>query len=170
MAEAVVPAQGQPGEPPEHALMRFMGRLMTGYESMASKLIEQAEISNGRVATMEKALARQSEMHMRMTEQYEELLSLRHERELQSAAAKRDAELKHAIVTDIRTLAPIVVKKLAGIPVADENSFRTLLDTFTPDQFESAISGRPLVLTDGQRELLAAMLDSIAKREEKEVA
>lgn len=150
---------------PEHAIVKLLNRLITHHEVMTARILEMADVSSQRASAAEKTVARHAEAHLKTIEQLEELLSLRHERELKSAQAKRDAELKGAIVSDLRALAPLVVKKFAGIPLADGSGFKDLVASISEEQFGAMISGQPVTFTDAQRELLVAALGKEADKE-----
>lgn len=148
-------------------LRAFMGRLMTGYEAAHRRVADLCDTMAARAEKAEGATARALELQIRLAEEREELISKRHQRELEASAAQRRQDAFSDVTRDVRALLPLVGKKLLGAPLTgnDSHGLQDLLGTMSPEQVTSVIETGTLKLSQAQRELLAATLASLASGE-----
>lgn len=153
-------------------LRQFNSRLMTGYESSHRRTMELCEMLAARLEGAEKATARVLELQVRVAEEREELISQRHRRDLESELAKQKSASFAALAGDVRSLTPLVLKRLLGIPLTgnDSHGLQDLLATLEPAQIGEVIETGVLKLTVGQRQLLTSTLSSLGESEAKRSA
>lgn len=157
---AVSPSTGLDSE-----LRQFVSRLMAGYEASHRQIAELCQTMASRAEKAEGIAARSLELQVRLAEEREDLMSKRHQRELESAAALQRREAFAQVATDIRALLPLVGKKLLGAPLTgnDSHGLQDLLGTLTGEQVGTVIETGTLQLTVAQRHLLASTLASLAE-------
>lgn len=148
-------------------LRQFNSRLMAGYEAAHRRLLDGYDALATRLSSSEGAMTRALELQLKMTEEYERLLSLRHERELRAESARARNEALTAITRDVRALAPVVAKKFLGVPLTgnDSHGLQDLLASLTPEQLDAIMTSGEVKLSDAQRQALAATLGSLAEKE-----
>jgi len=148
-------------------LRQFVTRLMAGYEAAHRRLLDGYDALASRLASSEGAMTRALELQLKMTEEYERLLSLRHQRELDAERARARNEAVTAITRDVRALAPVVAKKLLGVPLTgnDSHGLQDLLASLSSDQLDAVMTNGTLELSDAQRQALVATLGSLAEKE-----
>lgn len=142
---------------------QFVSRLMTGYEAGHRRVADLCDTLVARLEKAEAVTARSLELQVKIAEEREELISRRHTRELEAQAASTKAEAFSKLTADVRALAPLLGKKLLGIPLTgdDSHGLQDLLSTLTPDQIGGVIESGTLTLTLGQRQLLGATVLSL---------
>lgn len=153
-------------------LRQFNSRLMAGYEAAHRRLLDGYDAVSARLNSSEGAMTRALELQLKMTEEYERLLSLRHERELRAESARARSEALGQITRDVRALAPVVAKKLLGVPLTgnDSHGLQDLLASLDADQLDSIMTSGKLELSEAQRQALAATLGSLAQKEASDAA
>lgn len=156
-----------PGElDPE--MRAFMSRLMTGYESMARSCVSMADSAMARANAAEANAQKAIEARLKAVQEYEELLSQRHERDLSAQIAAHRVAAFGDIARDIRALAPLLLKKLLGAPLTgkDSHGMQDLINSMSEDQVEALMMRGELKLSEAQRHLMAATLMSLAEAEQ----
>jgi hypothetical protein len=148
-------------------LRAFMGRLMTGYEAAHRRVADLCDTMAARAEKAEGATARALELQIRLAEEREELISRRHQRELEADAARQRQNAFSDVTRDVRSLLPLIGKKLLGAPLTgdDSHGLQDLLTTMSADQIASVIETGTLQLSQAQRQLLGATLASLASTE-----
>lgn len=146
-------------------LRQFMGRLMTGYEAAHRRVADLCEVMALRAEKAEAVAARSLELQVRLAEEREAMISRKHQRELEADAARTRQEAFADVTRDVRALVPLVGKKLFGVPFSgnDSHGLQDLLATLTTEQIGTVVESGRLELSQAQRQLLAATLDSLAK-------
>lgn len=150
---------------------QFMSRLMLGYEAAHRQVTDMSLLLAKRAEQAEEMVARSLKLQMQIAEEREDLISQRHKRELESAAAKQRADAHALIGREIKALLPLVGKKLLGVPLTgnDSHGLQDLLASMSSEQIESVMSTGKLEFSMAQRELLASTLSSLAEREQKQL-
>jgi hypothetical protein len=140
---------------------------MAGYESAHRRVLDSNEQMAARLVATEGAMTRALELQIRLTEEYEKLLSLRHERELAAEQSRARSEAMTSITRDVRALAPIVAKKLLGVPLSgnDSHGLQDLLGSLSGEQLDAVMTSGKLELSEAQRQALAMTLGSLAEKE-----
>lgn len=153
--------------PVDAELRQFMSRLMAGYEAAHRRVADLCETMAQRAEKAEAIAARSLELQVRLAEEREELLSKKHQRQLEADAARKRQEAFADVTRDVRALVPLVGKRLLGIPLTgnDSHGLKDLLETLTAEQIASVIEHGRLELSQGQRQLLASTLSSLASQE-----
>lgn len=148
-------------------LRAFMARLMTGYEAAHRRMADLCDLLAVRAEKAEGAAARALELQLRLAEEREELISRRHQRELEATLVHQRHEAMADITRDMRALMPLIGKKLLGVPLTgnDSHGLQDLLGTLTPEQISDVIERGTLQLSPAQRQLLGATLASLASSE-----
>jgi len=146
-------------------MVRFMSRLMAGYEAAHRTVVDSFAILAARTEKAEAIAARAIEMQLRLAEEREELLSKRQHRELEAKVAAQRQESVAQLSTDVRTLLMLTGKKLLGVPLSgnDSHGLQDLLKSFEPAQIDELMSSGQLQLSVAQRHLLASTLSSMAE-------
>jgi hypothetical protein len=151
---------------------RFVSRLMTGYEMMARRMCEMADAAMVRAEKAEAVTQRTLELQVRLQEEREDLISRRHQRQLEVEQAARKAEAFQEMQRDFRAVALLAGKKFLGAPLSgdDSHGLQDLLSSMTAEQIDDVISKGEVKLSEPQRQLLAATLMSLAGKNEGEAA
>lgn len=147
----------------------FVGRLMTGYESAHRRVADLCDTLSARLEQAEGTVARALDMQLKLAAEREELLSARHSRELEARLVEQRGEVIADIGRDVRSLLPLAAKRFLGAPLTgnDSHGLQALLSTFDEQQVEDIIVGGQLKLTEGQRLLLGAVFQDLAKSEKE---
>lgn len=111
---------------PEVAVVKFMGRLMTGYETMARMVTASNETLRQELHSLRAHERTIEERRMAALEAEEDAKTQRHERELAAERAKRRLILEADIMGDVKALLPVVVNKFAGKALLAESDKQTL--------------------------------------------
>lgn len=147
----------------------FVGRLMTGYESAHRRVADLCDTLAARLEQAEGTVSRALDMQLKLAQEREELLSARHQRDLESEMVRQRGEVFSDIGRDVRSLLPIAAKKFLGAPLTgdDSHGLQALLSTFSGDQIEQIIVDGQLKLSDSQRILLGSVFADLGKTGEK---
>lgn len=145
-------------------VVRFVGRLMTGYEAAHRRVGDLCDTIMARLNEAESVAARSLEMQIRVASEREELLSARHQREMEAELVRQRGEAVNDIARDVRSLLPLAAKRLMGAPITgnDSHGLQDLLGTMSEQQVEDVMLKGELKLSPGQRQLLAAVLQDLA--------
>lgn len=178
MSAATIPGYPDDGAPQAQSaelspdMRQFVSRLMAGYEAAHRRIVDIHDATLARLDRAESAAARAVDTQLKMAEEYERLVSLRHERELATQLTARKVEAFGSIAKDLRSLAPIALKRWLGIPLSgnDTHGMQNLLASLDEQQIEALMSRGELRLTEGQRMALAMVIGSIAEAEEPAAA
>jgi len=164
-----LPVSPSTGLDPE--VRQFMSRVMAGYEAAHRTIADMARDSNKSTVELHKAVHSAIAMQMRAAEEREELISKRHKRDLEAAAAQQQQATAAELKGDVRSILMLVAKKYFGIPLTgnDSHGLNDLLSTMTPDQVQSVIETGHLQLTSAQQQLLAETIISIGDAEAKKL-
>lgn len=157
-----IPASAATGLDPE--VRAFMSRLMAGYEAAHRTIAGMCESMSTRAEKAEGIAARALTLQVQLAEEREELVSRRHTRELEAAAAKQRSDAFGAVTKDVSALVPLIIKRLVGVPLTgdDTHGLQDLLGSLSADQIETVVTSGKLELSIGQRQLLTATLVSLA--------
>jgi len=149
----------------------FMGRIMTGYEQANRRLADLCETMVHRAEKAEELASSALESRMKLTLEYEELLSQRHRRELEAEAAKQKQAAFAQVAHDVRVIAPLLLKRLIGIPLTgdDSHGLQDFLSTMTPEQFDTLMGEGRLELSIPQRQQLLGVINAFAAGERKKL-
>jgi hypothetical protein len=152
-------------QPFDADMVRFMARLMAGYESAHRTVVDSFQILAKRAEQAEAIASRAIEMQLRLAEEREELLSKRQHRDLEAKVAAQRQESVAQLSTDVRTLLMLTGKKFLGVPLSgnDSHGLQDLLKSFSSDQIDELMSSGQLQLSVAQRHLLASTLSSMAE-------
>jgi len=150
----------------------FMSRVMTGYESMVRRVCDMADSASARTERLELALQRSIEAQLDAVKEREELLSMRHQRELDTKLTERKAEAISDLSRDVRSLAPLVMKKFMGIPLTgnDSHGLSDFLNAMGEEQVYQLMTTGELRLSVSQRQLLGQTIMALAEDEKKKRA
>lgn len=150
----------------------FFSRVLTSHESLVRRVVEGAEEREKRADRLEAALERSIEARLEAVAEREDLLSQRHHRDLEAAAAKQRSEAFSEVTRDIRALAPLVLKKFMGVPLTgnDSHGLTDLLGSMSDEQLMHVMTTGQLQLTIGQRQLLGQTIMSLAEAEKAKQA
>ena len=147
---------------------QFMSRLMTGYESSHRQLRDFCDSLVQQLNQSQQNTNRSLELQIKLAQEYEELVSQRHRRDLEADAARHRKESFNELTKDVRSLALLAGKKyLLGAPLTgnDSHGMQDLLKTLSPEQIEALMTEGTLKLALGQRQLLSEVLMSLSKEE-----
>lgn len=160
-----LPVSPATGLDPE--IRQFFSRVMAGYEAAHRTIADMAEQASKSTAELHKAVANAIHMQMKAAEEREELISKRHKRDLEAAAAQ-EAQAARALVTrDVRTVLLLAGKKYLGVPLTgnDSHGLQDLLATMTPEQVDAAMTSGTIQLSDAQRHMLMSTIAELGDAE-----
>lgn len=145
----------------------FMSRVMTGYEGMVRRVCDMAEHASARTERLELALQRSIDAQLEAVKEREELLSLRHQRDLDSKIAEKKVEAIGDLAGDVRALAPLVFKQFMGIPISgdDSHGLSDFLNAMGEDKVYQLMTTGKLELSMAQRHQLGQTIMSLAAAE-----
>jgi hypothetical protein len=147
---------------------KFLSRIMTGYESAHSKILELAEIMAKSARDSQEAISRATMLQIKLAEEREELISKRHKRDLEAAAALDSQKQKATLLGDVRAIGLLAAKKHLGIPLTgnDTHGFQDFIATMTGDQIQQLMTSGTLQLTTAQQTLLSNTLSGMVDKDE----
>lgn len=162
----ITPADFPGGIDPEWR--QFVSRLMSGYETAHRRLLDGYDILAQRLKSSESAVTAALELQLKMTQEYEQLMSLRHERELAAERSRARLEAFNTLTRDARALLPIAAKKLLGVPLTgnDSHGLQDLLASLSGEQIDAIVTEGKIELTHAQRQALVQVLGSLADKEQ----
>jgi hypothetical protein len=160
-----LPVSPNTGLDPE--IRQFFSRVMAGYEAAHRTIADMAEQASKSTAELHKAVTSAIQMQMKAAEEREALISKRHKRDLEDAAAQEAQANRAAVMRDARTVLLLAGKKYLGVPLTgnDSHGLQDLLATMTPDQVDAAMTSGTIQLSDAQRHLLMSTLASLGDAE-----
>lgn len=148
---------------------QFMARLMTGYEQANRRFAELCETLASRAERAEEVASRALANQVKLAEEREELASRRQERELRAKDADFRREQVAELFGNLQPMLLLLAKRFGGIPITgnDSHGLQDFLATMSEEQQARLLGEGKLELTQAQRMLLGAVIQSLATAEEE---